>query len=177
MQQRCTAFLAFLFAAVLQAQASEPPGADAQLDELLAKARGEAAMLKSDLATLDFFISGTGLESHARMMDLYGERAIRLRALAEQIIQVSKSSSHWRQFSAERTAPLVQELAATAETTLKACRATSSNRPGLAAYLRARSDLADELYRLISAWIDYGKTKEQADRTATELEVSGASSF
>jgi len=141
----------------LAAQPRQPP----QVARLLNDAKSVASLLKSDIATLGFFaISERGSATNAAMFNLSTERIKTLRALADQL-EAPPNDSPAEKAAVDRLIPVMKEFASSAETAI--ARAKQSP-PATEQYFKLCSDLAEELSSVISAWVDYAKTKGELDQ-------------
>jgi hypothetical protein len=155
---------------VLLAVSASPADASATpaVTQLLADAKSQASLLKSDLETLDFFASASGTQGRSGMAGVYSDRIAALRNQAGRLTDARKDASHWQQVTIDRVVPLLQELASRGEA---ATRAAAGSKPS-PEYLRATSSLARALYLLISASIDYGNAMEELDRVTQTGEAA-----
>jgi hypothetical protein len=144
----------------------------AQVGQLLADAKSLASLLKSDLATIDFFaLSAGGSQTYADMLNLYTGRATALRTQALKLESMRKYGSHWQQIAVDRMVPVMKELASSAEAAISSTKVTR-NRPSSTdyrEYLKLNSDLAGELSAVIAACVDYAKTREDLDHIAEKI--------
>lgn len=148
---------------------SPEPASDVKVARLLSDARDLAALLKNDIATLDFLaLSEGGWQTHASMLNLYQQQINDCRNLTGQLEAMRKKGSRWQQAAVDHIIPLMQELTAISEAALRASRTDQSrlNSADSKEYFKLNSDLASEIDAIIAGWADYPKTREDLDRLA-----------
>jgi hypothetical protein len=158
---RTPALIAFL--AVVPASLAGQPQQPPQVEQLLNDTKSLVSLLKSDIATLGFFVSESASSTNAAMLNLYAERIKSLRALAGKLEAARKDGSHAQQTALDRIVPVMKEFASSADTALAAAKQSPAVQEQ---YFKLNSDLAEELCSVISAWVDYAKTKDDLDRVA-----------
>jgi hypothetical protein len=180
--QRTAAAVLALLVAALPGHTQQPNvagTAGAGVGKLLSDVKSETSLLRSDVWTLDFFVSGAAPQAYAGPERVYMERLATIRGQAARLSAARQNAGRWQQLTIDRIVPLMLEFASSAAAAITVVR-TSQNQSGsvdLAKYLKAQSDLADELYRLISAWVDYGRTRQELDQSEAKIEAAGASAI
>jgi hypothetical protein len=139
-----------------------------KIAELLLSAKGAAASLRSDIATLDLLAAST--QTQATVLGLYQQDIGALRSLAHQLEAAGEEGSPAQQTAVKRIVPVMQEFASSAEASLRA--ATNRNAPSgpeWGQYVKLNSDLCSEFSSVINAWADYARTREELDQTAKNI--------
>lgn len=137
--------------------------------QLLSDAKSQASIVKSDLATVDFF--AVSWKSNATTLALYQKDIGALRGLAPRLDAARKTASRWQQTAIDRIIPLIQEFTTDADAELRDAGANQNrlNTPEFQEYFKLHSDLANEYSALIGSWADYAKTKDDLDRAALKI--------
>ncbi len=172
----CLSFLATSF--------MMPPGVNAanesafeQVFAELSQAKEQARELKNDVATIGFFMgSVSSWESHSSILNLYKENISAIRRQVIKLDDIRNIASPWQKTTIDRIRPLLQELAATAESVIDQI---NQNPKGLKTgeyndYVKVNTDLAAELAALVGDFVDYGKTKEDLARLTKVAVPSGS---
>ncbi|MBZ5603405.1 MAG: hypothetical protein LAO79_13975 [Acidobacteriia bacterium] len=150
--------------------ASENP----ELTQALSEAKDLSARLSSDVSTLDFIVSSSGgWQTHAGILDSYAERVAAFRKHATSLAGMRKDGSSGQQSVVDRILPLMQESATRADQAIQTMKSGPDrlNTAGGRRFLKLNADLVDELSRIIRAWVDYGKTRNELDRVQELLGV------
>lgn len=175
MARIAAAVLAFLLVPPLAhpQQPNRAAAAETDVETLLSDARSQASLLRSDISTLDFLVAPGGVaQERTAVLQLYREHVTKLRDQATRLSAARQNASRWQRVAIDRIIPLMQEFASSAETAIAVVRTPQdrSGSPEFRKYIKAQSDLGDEFYRLISAWVDYSKTREDLDQAAAKIE-------
>lgn len=160
----------FIAPAVLSAA---PAGDSEEIAKLLAEAKTEAVQLKHDAEEMHSFAqSRLSWRSHASKVTMVKEHINQTGKLLAQLQDLASTGSEWQRSTIERIDPLLRELAANTEATIKHLNENHSrvHLQEFRDYVRVNYELAGELESMISKAVDYGEAKEKFDRFSKELE-------
>jgi|SRR5579872_2922450 hypothetical protein len=144
----------------LEAKAQQP----SQLAHLFEDTKNLVSLLKSDIATLGFFaVAERTSSTNAAMFTISAERIKALRTLTDKLDSARPQGSPAQKAAVDRVVPVMKEFASSAETAFAAAKQSPAVQEQ---YFKLNADLAEELCSVISAWIDYAKTKDDLDRVA-----------
>ena len=147
------------------------PQDSSQFAQLLSNAKNLAALIRGDIATLDFVAQLAAEGGRDTMFNLFTQRATELHDQAQKLEEMQKRGSRGQQTAAERMIPVMKELASSAEAAVNMTK-TNQNRPvtgDFRNYLKLNADLAEELSSMIGAAADYAKTRDELDRIADRV--------
>ncbi len=139
-----------------------------KIAELLLSAKGAAASLRSDIATLNLLAAS--VQAQATVLSLYQQDIAGLRSLVNKLEAAGQEGSPAQQTAVKRIVPIMQEFASSAETAVRAStNRNAQSSPEWGQYVKLNADLSGEFASLISAWADYAKTREDLDQTAKDI--------
>ncbi|HTS76065.1 MAG TPA: hypothetical protein VMG40_07670 [Bryobacteraceae bacterium] len=165
------AFIAVLAVLLASPAVRSGDSGDAHSDkiaELLLSAKGAAASLRSDIATLNLL--AVSAQAQATVLSLYQQDIATLRGLANKLDAAGQEGSPAQQTAVRRIVPVMQEFASSAEASLRAAaNRNAQSSPEWGQYVKLNSDLSGEFASLINAWADYARTREELDQTAKNI--------
>ena len=152
-----------------------PPDDSPRITQLLADAKAEAVELRHDAEVMETFTrSKHSVASHGSQITLIREHVNNTGKLLQQLQDAANAGAPWQQATIERIEPLLKELAANIETTIKYLNENNS-RIHFSEFrdtIKANATLAGELESMIRNAVDYGETKDKFDRLSKELEAN-----
>ena len=161
--------------AAMNYQAAKPPNDSQEVSALLSNAKTEAIQLRDDADQLKAFThSSLSWQTHAGKVDEIKEHVNNSGKLLTSLERAEESASAWQRQAIDRIRPLLEELASSVESTIDHL----NQKPALlqtgpyAGYAAANYDLASNLAGLISDYVEYGKSKANAEELGSKLEVT-----
>lgn len=152
--------------------AAAQSGDASRIAQLLQEASSQAALLKSDLSTLEFIASSaTPGQSYAQVVGAYRQHIATLRNQAATLETERKNAPQWQQTTIDRVVPLLREFAVRAAEAIDAIGKNTGDldNQNFKQYVKLNADLAGELSTLIDGWISLGKTKEELARVSKNI--------
>jgi hypothetical protein len=148
-----------------------------QVSKLLSAAKTQALELKYDIDTMDFF-TGSDFDwgSHTAIVNVNRDHIDGIRRQAAKLKDVRSAGSSWQKTTVDRIRPLLEELAAEAETLINRINQNPKrlNDGEYKEYVKVNTDLAAELAALVGNFVDYGRTRQQLEDLAKELDLPSA---
>lgn len=143
-----------------------------QIAQALSESQKAAALLTSDLASLDFIVrvrAGTALDQGT--LEAFAGHIDDLRNQAAKLESLRSSGASSQQSAVDRILPVMREFASSAEAAISEAKAApqQSNATAFRQYIRLNSELAGEFSKAISAWVSYAQTRGALDRVAREI--------
>jgi len=164
------------FLAVAPSLKARIVGADSEeISKLLADAKAEAVELKSDAEDMESFTnSQLHWRSYATKVEMIKEHVNKTGGLVAKMEAVKHEGSVWQQKAIEQIKPLLTELAANAQTTIKYLKEnpTRVHMSEFRDYVRANYELSRDLEALIRDFVDYDNAKQELARLGDKLEVT-----
>ena len=145
-----------------------------QTAQLLSEAENQASLLKSDLATIEFFgLSASSWQTHSAIVTAYREHINALRNQAGKLEAARSDGSPSQKVAIDRVIPLLREFAAAADAALAAIARNPDrlNSSDYKQFIKLNSDLAGEFSTLIGTWADFGKTSEELAGVAKKIDA------
>jgi len=147
-----------------------------QINKLLADAKTEAIALKRDSADMDSFARSKGSwESFASKVTMFKEHVNNAGKVLAELKDAEAGGSPWQQTAIGRIEPLLRELAANTEATIKHLNEnqTKVHMTPFKDYVKANYEMSTELEELIRDFVSYGQSKQKFERLGDKLEVGG----
>lgn len=178
MKTVCTVSVA-LFVAVLLLTAPFAKAANedsAQVSKLLSDAKAQAYQLSEDAAQMYSFTQvthGVSWEGHADAITQIKEDVNRLAKQLTKLNDARNEGSDWQKTAIDRIAPMLKELASNTTAVIDRLNKNPKgiNSDAYKDYLEANADESAHLSRLISDFVDYGKTKKRLETVTGRLEL------
>ncbi len=147
-----------------------------QITKLLADVKTEAVELKRDAADMDSFARSKGSwESFASKIEMFKEHVNKAGKVLANLKDAEAGGSPWQQTAIGRIEPLLKELAANTEATIKHLNEnqTKVHFTEFKDYVKANYEMATDLEEMIRDFVNYGETKRKFERLGEKLEVGG----
>jgi hypothetical protein len=151
-------------------------GDSTQISQLLADAKAEAVELKHDSADMESFTkSKLSWESYASKVEMIKGHVNSTGKLLVKLQEAEATASPWQEAAIRRIEPLLKELAANTEATIKHLNEnrTKIHVTEFKDYVKANYELATDLEALIRNFVNYGEAKQKFERLGEKLEITG----
>jgi hypothetical protein len=160
--------------ATTELRAAESPDSE-QVSKLLSEVRSDALLLRDDAQLMESYTrSDISRETQGRTVtSVKGHVNAMGKKLAE-LESVKGEASPWQVSAIERIQPFLRELAGNTTLAINYINKGPTNyKTGeYKEYLEANADVANELFSLISDFVNYGNSKNRMERLGIKLEVS-----
>jgi hypothetical protein len=150
-------------------------GDSADINQLLADTKAEAAELKADSENMNSFTnSNLTWQSYASQIELVKGHVNNAGQLLAKLRDAEGAGSAWQQTAIKRIEPLLKELAANTEITIKYLNENQNkvHFKEFGDYVKANYELSTNLEALISDFVNYGETKQEFESLGEKLEVN-----
>ncbi len=147
-----------------------------QINKLLADAKTEAIELKRDSSDMESFSrSNASWKSFASKVTMIKEHVNNAGKVFANLKDAEAGGSPWQQTAIGRIEPLLKELAANTEATIKHLNEnqTKVHFTEFKDYVKANYEMATDLEELIRDFVNYGETRRKFERLGEKLEVGG----
>jgi hypothetical protein len=174
----CFSTLASLLVTVISLspvlQAADTSEDSKEVSELLSQAKTQAARLKDDAYQMQIFTqSQLSAETRATKINAIRDDVNAVVKTVGKLNDASNAASPWQKTAIDRINPLLREMADHTTSMID----HFNKEKGLDTqqhkdYVKTNAELADEMSKMISEFVDYGKTKAKFDKLQQQLEVS-----
>jgi hypothetical protein len=167
------AVLSLLFAMGSRSMAAQKADSE-QINKLFSDARSYALQAEEHAEQLDSYThSKLSWETHAGQLNQMREHFNDLGKVAKQLTDMRAEGSPWQQDAIDRIDPLLRDWAAQLTATINHLNANQSRihmQPYLD-YTQATYDLSTRTARMISDFVDFGKSRARAASLEQKLEL------
>jgi len=167
-------FLAVFLLSPAAMEAADTPDST-EITKLLKDARAEAGELRYDAAEAETLTrSNPTWNTYAARLVMVKEHINKTGKLLAKLKQSETTGFPWQQTAIKRIEPLLKELAANMEATIKHLNQNQArvHLPEFKEYIKANYELAVDLEALIRDFVIYGATKPKFDRLGETLETT-----
>ncbi len=181
MDHRISKWASYLTAAVLLlgatlfATSGTPAYADsAQVSALLRSAKVNATQLARDATQMETYTrSKLTWQSHSNQIHIIGQHVNAANKVVDEMHSARDNAEPWQQEAIDRISPLLQELATNTNSIIEHLNDRQATwHPEYKDYLHSNAEMATDLSRLISDYIDYGNAKAKAKGMEAKLGFS-----
>lgn len=164
---RTLSWAAVLLGIVFLAAGWKPAFADsAEATSLLQQAKTSAAQLRRDTTVMKSWAgSRLSWESHAHQIDAIKEHVNNAGKILTELHNAREGAEAWQQDAIDRITPMLHEMASNTEAIINHLNEHRGKTwvPEYRSYVEANSEQADDLYRLISDYLDYGSARAKTE--------------
>ncbi len=155
-----------------QSKASNAPDSE-QVSKLLSEAKTMAFQLKEDAVTMESFTRmNVSWESHAAAINQIKDHINALGRQEASLKEARSEGSPWQQTAIDRITPFLDELTGYTYAVIEHLNGEVKHTPAeYKDYLQANADYATDLARMIGDFVDFGRSKDRAQRLADKLEI------
>ena len=160
--------------ATTQSRAAENPDSE-QVSKLLSEVRSDALLLRDDAQLMESYTrSDISRETQGRTVASVKGHVNTMGKKLTELVSMKDEASPWQVAAIERIQPFLRELADNTTRAIKYINDGPTNyKTGeYKDYLEANADVANELFSLISDFVNYGNSKNRMQRLGIKLEVS-----
>lgn len=170
---RTLSWAALLLGIVFLAAGWKPAfGASAEATSLLQQAKTSAFQLRRDTAQMKSWAgSQVTWESHAHQINAIKEHVNNSGKILTELHNARDGAEAWQQDAIDRITPMLQEMASNTEAIINHLNEHQGRTwvPGYRDYVEANAEQAEDLYRLISDYLDYGSAKSKTESLEKSL--------
>lgn len=164
---RTITWAALLLGIVFLAASWKPAFGDAaQASQLLQQAKTSAAQLRRDTVQMQSWVgSQLTWESHAQQINAIKEHVNNSGKILSELHNARDGAEAWQQDAIDRITPMLHEMASNTEGIINHLNEHQGKTwvPQYRNYVEANAAQAEDLYRLISDYLNYGSAKSKTE--------------